>query len=270
MGFHTVTRSQSSIQSPIQGLALDHVGFVGPDLAAMREEWRRLGFRPTQPQSLFATTAAGDRVDLGQRSCHVMFEQGYIELTEVRDRAPDHHLAPWLARGPGLRIVAYSSRDVRAFRADQSEPGMSPVMAAMREVDYGDLAGSMTGQAHFLWCMRNPTLTPAALECIVEHQSAELIFQACVQQQPNSVQALRAVEIKADQVTGLVLVARELAAVRRCLTESAVPFTECAGSLGAESSGGSTIGAQSGRAASPSIRVALASAPGCAVQFVTD
>ncbi|MFM8479914.1 MAG: VOC family protein [Gammaproteobacteria bacterium] len=184
---------------PLRALdCLDHVGFAGPDLDAMRAEWRELGFDPTPPQALVAVNAAGDKVDLHQRSAHIMLERGYIELTEVRE-ARGHHLAPWLARGSALCIVAYGSKDLRSWRAQCSEPGMSEVMTASRAIEYGE----HHGDARFLWCMRDPARTPAALECVVEHLTPQLVFQPAVQRHRNGARALHDVQIAGDRVVGL-------------------------------------------------------------------
>ncbi|MFM2111202.1 MAG: hypothetical protein RLZZ372_2126 [Pseudomonadota bacterium] len=188
--------------------SLDHVGFAGPDLDALRAEWRELGFDPTPPQALVAVNEAGEKVDLGQRSAHVMLERGYVELTEVRV-VTGHHLAPWLTRGPALCIVAYGSKDLRSWRAQCSEPGMSEVMTASRVIEYGE----RRGDARFLWCMRDPARTPAALECVVEHLTPELVFQPAVQRHRNGAKALCGVQIVGDRVVGLTIEVAELAAL---------------------------------------------------------
>lgn len=190
--------------------SLDHVGFAGPDLDALRAEWRELGFDPTPPQALLAVDATGEKFDLHQRSAHVMLQRGYIELTEVRETA-GHHLVPWLTRGPALCIVAYGSKDLRSWRAQCSEPGMSAVMTASRVIEYGDYHGD----ARFLWCMRDPARTPAALECVVEHLTPELVFQPVVQRHRNGARALRGVQIVGNRVVGLTIEVADLAALGR-------------------------------------------------------
>ncbi len=210
---------------PMLGQVLDHVGFVGPDLQAMRAEWQRLGFQPTLPQALRAVDSTGEVADLGQRSCHVMLEHGYVELTEVRSDAKDHHLAPWLARGPGLCIVAYGVPDAEAWRADCGEPTMSAVMTATRDIDYG-VPGSLRGAARFRWCMRDPALTPMALECVVEHCSPELVFQPAVQRHPNAVCALRGLQVRDGRIAVVEFLTRDLDALRACLAGAGVAREE--------------------------------------------
>ena len=231
---------------------LDHVGFAGPDLEAMRLEWQRLGFLPTLPQALHAVADAGEVADLGQWSCHVMLESGYIELTEVRRPTPGHHLAPWLARGPGLCIIAYGTADIRAWHAACGDPAISAVMTATRHIDYGE-RGTLRGEALFRWCMRDPASTPAALECVVEHMTPDLVFQSGVQQHPNSVHALRRVQVSADRVIALELLVRDPAALRGCLARSGFRWADVAPDAdGPDESG---------------VEVELATAPGCALRF---
>lgn len=231
---------------------LDHVGFAGPDLEAMRTEWERLSFRPTLPQALHAVAEAGEVADLGQRSCHVMLERGYIELTEVREPAAGHHLAPWLARGPGLCIIAHGTDDIRAWHAACGDPAMSAVMTASRHIDYAE-RGTLRGEAMFRWCMRDPASTPAALECVVEHLTPDLVFQPGVQSHPNSVYALRGVRVSEGRVIALELLTLDPAALRGCLAQSGLGWTDVA--PGADGPG------------EPGIEVALATAPGCALRF---
>lgn len=210
---------------PMLGEVLDHVGFVGPDLEAMRAEWQRLGFRPTSPQALRAVDTTGEVADLGQRSCHIMLERGYVELTEVRRDLKDHHLGPWLARGPGLCIIAYGVSDAEAWRAACGEPSMSAVMTATRDIDYG-VPGSLHGTARFRWCMRDPSRTPMALECVVEHCSPELVFQPVVQQHPNAVCALRGLQARDGRIAVVELLTRDIDALRACLAGAGVAWEE--------------------------------------------
>lgn len=235
------------------GLKLDHVGFAGPDLEQMREEWQRLGFLPTSPQALHTVGSGGERADLGQRSCHVMLERGYVELTEVRSSASGHHLAPWLARGPGLCIIAHGVDDLRAWRAGCDDPAMSALMSATRRIDYGERAG-MRGDALFLWCMRDPAVTPVALECVVEHVTPELVFQAGVQHHPNGVHALDGLQVAGGRVVALGLQTRDLDALRASLAGAGTRWVEAPANA-ADGCGG------------PIVEVELATAPGCRLRF---
>lgn len=180
-----------------QKVRLDHVGFAGPSLEAMCAEWQTLGFSPTEPEALRRVGEDGVARSLGQRSCHIVFESGYIELTEVAMPAPAHHLAPWLKRGAGLHILAFGTDELAAWRESLASEGakavgLSPVMMATRRIAYG----ARHGEAGFRWCMREASETPWALECIVQHLTPELVHQQAVQRHPNGARALRAVTLQ--------------------------------------------------------------------------
>ena len=55
---------------------LDHVGLVGSSIESLRREWQGKGFFVTEPEELLALDAkTGQRVSLGQHSCHIILEQ---------------------------------------------------------------------------------------------------------------------------------------------------------------------------------------------------
>jgi hypothetical protein len=122
---------------------LDHVGIVAHDLAALRSAWCRLGFAPTEPRPLLGRDAAGNAVPLGQRSCHAVFDGGYVELTEVEPGTVRHHLDPWRARGDGGWIIALGAADAAAARERCVAAALpvTPVMEASRAIDYGQRHG---------------------------------------------------------------------------------------------------------------------------------
>ena len=65
-------------------MQLDHVGLVTRDLVVLRQRWQRLGFAPTDIHELFRMDpSSGERIALGQLSCHADFAGSYIELSEV-------------------------------------------------------------------------------------------------------------------------------------------------------------------------------------------
>lgn len=179
-------------------IQLDHVGFAGASLEAMRQEWQSLGFAPTEPKPLRSVDQQGRAIELDQYSCHVMLARGYIELTEVAE-ARGHHLEPWLGRGPGLHILAFGTTAIDTWRARQAGEEYSAVMTAARHIDYG----SRNGEARFRWCMRDAKRTPWALECLVEHLTPELVHQDVVEQHRNGAQALRLITLESPQPAAL-------------------------------------------------------------------
>ncbi len=170
-------------------LQLDHVGLVTRDLVVLRQRWQRLGFAPTDIHELFRMDpSSGERIALGQLSCHAVFAGSYIELSEVTSVDPSHHLASWLERGPGLDILALSSESLEQLHrqlADDKLP-LTSLAQATRFIDYGHLSGD----AHFRWCMLHSGVSPEGLVCLMEHLSAERVFQPEVQHHDNGAVAL--------------------------------------------------------------------------------
>jgi hypothetical protein len=167
---------------------LDHLGIVARELEPVRDAWRRLGFEPTAPKPLLGVDASGAVVPLGQWSCHVVLESGYVELTAVAGDDPSHHLARYRQRYVGLHILALGADDAAAARERVVHAGLrvTPVMQARRAIDYG----ARQGEARFRWFMLDATESPEALVCVVEHETPELVFQPEVSRHPNGAIAL--------------------------------------------------------------------------------
>ena len=183
--------------------SLDHVGLVGPSIGALRSSWLERGFSVTEPEELMALDAAtGQRVSLGQRSCHIILERGYIELTAVDRVTPTHHLHPWI-RGPSSRgeislsIIAIGADDIDGVHARLTEgrSAVGSIAQASRPIRYG----ARRGDALFRWFMLDAASTPEALVCFVRNERPELVFQPEVQQHPNGARALDSVIICADE-----------------------------------------------------------------------
>lgn len=194
-------------------IVLDHVGLVGRDLGAMLDAYRRLGFAPTQPRPLMAGNSSGRPVLLEQSSAHLVFEQGYVELTSVSSSDPAHHLAAYLERLPSLAILAIGTDDAIARHALCARSGLpvGPVREASRSIEYG----SLHGEARFHWFMLEPAASPEGLLCFVQHLTPELVFQREVQDHPNSVRSLSGVLVfaeEAERVAGRMAAALGLGA----------------------------------------------------------
>ena len=98
------------------------------------------------------------RLPIGQSSAHVVFESGYVELTQIDSASRDHHLAPWVGRHFGLHILALGVDDITAAHERCRSAGV-PVRdpaRASRAVEYG----SRHGEARFEWFMLEPAASP--------------------------------------------------------------------------------------------------------------
>lgn len=178
---------------------LDHIGLVGREMAGMLDAYRRLGFAPTEARPLLGHDArTGRAVSLDQASAHLVFEQGYVELSAVSTLDPSHHLATYLGRAPRLAILAIGTTDLRTQHARCTAAGVSvgPVREASRTIGYGD----RHGEARFSWFMVEPGASPEGLLCFVQHQTPELVFQRAVQRHPNGVRALTGLLVLVDEV----------------------------------------------------------------------
>lgn len=180
---------------------LDHLGLVANDLTAAREAWRRLGFEPTAPKPLLGVGADGAPVPLGQSSCHVVLEAGYVELTAVAGDDPAHHLARYRRRYEGFHILAFGAADATLARERAAAGGLpvTAVMQARRAIEYG----ARRGDARFRWFMLAPDAAPEALVCVVEHETPELVFQPEVTRHPNGALALDGTTLVVEAPTAL-------------------------------------------------------------------
>ena len=176
------------------GAGLDHVGLVAPVLDDLVTRYRALGFSPTQPRPLLRLEpATGASLPIGQSSAHVVFESGYVELTQIDGASRDHHLAPWVGRHFGLHILALGVDDITAAHERCRSAGV-PVRAparASRAIEYG----SRHGEARFEWFMLEPAASPEGLLCLVRHETPELVHQREVESHPNGAVALEGVYV---------------------------------------------------------------------------
>jgi hypothetical protein len=178
-------------------ISLDHVGVVGHSIDVIRRNWLEAGFFVTEPEELMALeSSSGKRVSLGQHSCHVILEQGYIELTAVDRPSPSHHLWPWIKPTDSLGIIALGAADIESVHRRllaANVPLGAPVQAS-RPIHYG----ARRGDALFTWFALGAASTPEALVCFVRNERPELIYQPEVQTHPNGAQALAGVILVAD------------------------------------------------------------------------
>jgi hypothetical protein len=158
--------------------ALDHIGYVGRSLDALRDGMGRLGFATTEPRELMGVDAtSGAAVSLRQRSCHAVFERGYVELSAVETDDPRHHLAAYRRRGDGLHILALGSGAIAVehARCVAAGIGATPLARAARRIEYGE----RHGEARFEWFMFTPEESPEGLVCFATNLTPELVYQRC-------------------------------------------------------------------------------------------
>lgn len=170
---------------PVRDTALrvDHVGIVVRDLAAEVAAWRARGFAVSEPVPLMGSDASGRPVPLGQSSAHVVFANGYVELSSPHPGA-NNHLEPYLARGEGVRILVLATADADAARARLAvRRAVSPVMAAARAV----VVEGTARMAGFRWFPLPFDIVPGVLSAVVEHLTPEIVFHPSLARHPNGL-----------------------------------------------------------------------------------
>lgn len=156
-------------------LAVDHLGIVVRDLAAEVAAWRAAGFRVSDPQPLMGRSADGQAVPLGQSSAHVVFENGYVELSSPVTGS-GNHLEPYLAKGEGVRILVLAASEAEAARRALLArwPRVPDVREASREVT----VDGASARALFHWFPLPFDVVPGVLSAVVEHRSRPLVLHS--------------------------------------------------------------------------------------------
>jgi catechol 2,3-dioxygenase-like lactoylglutathione lyase family enzyme len=164
--------------------ALDHVGVVARDLAAVAEQYERLGFTLTP----FARQADGR---IGNRCA--MLRHGYLELLAVADpNAGSATLERFLARYTGIHILAFAFEDESAVLARLRRAGIaSPSVTRFdRPIDDADPAGP---RARFA-IIQLPDQPEGRIN-LVHHLTPEALWQERFLHHPNNAASLAEVAI---------------------------------------------------------------------------
>lgn len=170
---------------------LDHAGLAAPDIHALHAQYIALGFTltPLARQS-GRLTADGPVVPWATANRCAMLQQGYIELLGIVDQtAPTNGLDTFLARYPGLHILALGIPDEHAALARLRKAGLNVpgVLHLHRPVDSADPDGL---QARFA---RIPLPdAPEGRIQLIRHLTPEAIWQPRFMAHPNNAIALEA------------------------------------------------------------------------------
>ncbi len=172
------------------GLPIDHIGLVVHELAAEVAAWRAAGFQVSDPVPLMAAGPDGKPQPLGQASAHVVFQNGYVELSSPTPGS-GNHLEPYLEHGEGVRILVLAADDADAARNRllPSWPGLPTVREASRRV----VVGGREGVARFRWFPLPEEVLPGVLAAVVEHRSRGLVLHPSFAIHPNGWSRIRAV-----------------------------------------------------------------------------
>lgn len=173
--------------------ALDHLGWIGPDLADAAKAWGRLGFSLTRvsPQMGFTGPDGALEPWASANRCAV-FETGYLELIGIVD--PSLH-NPWMAyldRGAGPHIAAF-----RVAEADTAYPALAdrvdgfdpPVQRRrMAPIGLGEDGGEI--EMRFRNIFSQDSAWPQGRFIVIEHQTPEALWRPEFTMHANGAQAL--------------------------------------------------------------------------------
>jgi len=162
-------------------VALDHVGVVGHDLAALAAlaaQYERVGFTLT-PGALTGDGRIANRC--------AMLRQGYLELMALAPGGASATLARMLARHAGAHIIALAVEDTAATLARLRRAGIDcpGVEQSERAVDASDPGGARACFAH----LPVPELLEARVNLIL-HLTPEVLWQERFLHHPNHAVAL--------------------------------------------------------------------------------
>lgn len=170
-------------------MELDHVGLVVGDLESARALLASCGFRTTAPQRLMRTGPEGPEWSGGIQVV-TMFDRGYVEVQEIRDRSRGHVLAGRADRR-GVQVLALGTDDVDAEhrRLGAVAHDLPAPARWSREVEWDGASAT----AWFEFFPIPDELSPAALTGVVQHLTPDAARPAGIADQPNGVTALTAV-----------------------------------------------------------------------------
>lgn len=173
--------------------ALDHLGWIGPDLDGSAKAWERLGFTLSRVSPQIGFTGPDGALEpwATANRCAV-FEQGYLELIGII--APER-FNPWetyLARGAGAHIAAF-----RVGEADAAYPmladrvaGFDPPVQRRRMAPLGLAESGGEAEMRFRNIFSQDDAWPEGRYIVIEHQTPDVLWQPALLQHPNGAKAL--------------------------------------------------------------------------------
>lgn len=190
---HASVCSMTDIRFQNDAPALDHLGWIGPDLTIGARAWERLGFRLSRisPQMGFTGPDGALEPWASANRCAV-FKQGYLELIGITH--PDR-FNPWktyLARGAGAHIAAF-----RVGEADAAYPsladrtgGFDPPVQRRRMAPLGLDQSGGEAEMRFRNIFSQDDDWPEGRYIVIEHQTPDVLWQPELLEHPNGAEAL--------------------------------------------------------------------------------
>lgn len=183
----------------MDGLTLDHLGIVVPDLDRAFETYRRLGFRLT-PRSSHKKQATPDGPfePLGSGNHCIMLRQGYLELLGITDPALPHaSIAKRLQRYSGLQLIALGCDDADAVEQAwrSATEGCQPAVTLGRDVPLAE-GGERHGAFKIVYL--DDTAMPEVELFAIQHLTPEVLWQEALLDHPNTTIGVQSATIVSD------------------------------------------------------------------------
>lgn len=162
---------------------IDHLVVLVPDISKVEAALGAAGFRVT-PVSRHSDA-------MGTANVCVMLGNSYLEFMGiVADTEANAGWRALLAEGPGVRGVAFASRDIDVTESDLAARGIAgePVRQFTRATPDGDLRFSV---------IRIPRGTTPGLQCLYcQQHTADLLWQPHLLQHSNGARRLAAASLR--------------------------------------------------------------------------
>ena len=174
----------------MDGLTLDHVGFMVRDLDKGVICWEKLGFKLSPRSSQIGIVPGISDMARWATSNHcVMFKKGYLELIGITNSESFNPWSKFFSRFEGPHITALRCKnaddayEILCTRAEHFDPPLQ----RLRKVPQGDEEKPFKFKNIF----SQDEYYPEGRFIIIEHQTPELIWQKALLEHPNRAIALR-------------------------------------------------------------------------------
>lgn len=180
--------------------SLDHVGLMGHDLGALAALYERMGFMLTPLSQHSGALKPGEApVKWGTGNRCAMLPHGYVELLAVVDPARFANRVPeFLARYPGLHVIAFGCRDAAAEESRLRASGV-PVVGQLA-LERAAIVDGAERMLRFVLIRLAPDSMPEGRILLIEHKTRDLLWRPELTRHPNGAHALAEVVIAVADV----------------------------------------------------------------------
>ena len=172
-------------------MALDHLGWIVPDLEAGRRAWERLGFTISRPNRQEGYTGPDGALEPWASANRIVaFEQGYLELIGIVDEAAFNPWTTYLARGAGPHIAAFRVQNADSAYPKLAVEGLDPPVQRRRKAALGREESDGSIDMGFRNIFSQDAHWPEGRYIVIEHETPEAIWQPDMLEHTNGVTGL--------------------------------------------------------------------------------